>query len=107
MRRLKNVTVTLDPETARWARIEAAKGDTRNMVATSVHVTVFYGTNIMRSLFIEQGFLQVSNVSGPGLRGDPGLSGPGECSADSETALNVAKPLVLLGLDARDQVDVL
>jgi hypothetical protein len=28
MRRLKNVTVTLDPETARWARIEAAKGDT-------------------------------------------------------------------------------
>jgi len=28
MRKLKNVTVTLDPETARWARIEAAKADT-------------------------------------------------------------------------------
>jgi len=28
MRKLKNVTVTLEPETARWARIEAAKGDT-------------------------------------------------------------------------------
>lgn len=28
MRRLKNVTVTLDPETARWARIEAAQQDT-------------------------------------------------------------------------------
>ena len=27
-RRLKNVTVTLDPETARWARIEAARRDT-------------------------------------------------------------------------------
>jgi len=28
MRRLKNVTVTLDPKTARWARIEAAQKDT-------------------------------------------------------------------------------
>ena len=28
MRRLKNVTVTLEPETARWARIEAAQRDT-------------------------------------------------------------------------------
>ena len=28
MRKLKNVTVTLDPETARWARIEAAQRDT-------------------------------------------------------------------------------
>ena len=28
MRNLKNVTVTLNPETARWARIEAAKRDT-------------------------------------------------------------------------------
>ena len=28
MRKLKNVTVTLDPETARWARIEAARQDT-------------------------------------------------------------------------------
>ena len=27
-RNLKNVTVTLDPETARWARIEAARRDT-------------------------------------------------------------------------------
>jgi len=27
-RKLKNVTVTLDPEAARWARIEAAKRDT-------------------------------------------------------------------------------
>ena len=27
-RRLKNVTITLDEETARWARIEAAKRDT-------------------------------------------------------------------------------
>jgi len=27
-RRLKNVTVTLEEETARWARIEAAKRDT-------------------------------------------------------------------------------
>jgi len=27
-RRLKNVTVTLEDETARWARIEAAKRDT-------------------------------------------------------------------------------
>ncbi len=27
-RRLKNVTVTLDEETARWARIEAARRDT-------------------------------------------------------------------------------
>lgn len=27
-RRLKNVTVTLDEDTARWARIEAAKRDT-------------------------------------------------------------------------------
>lgn len=27
-RKLKNVTVTLDPETARWARIEAARRDT-------------------------------------------------------------------------------
>lgn len=27
-RTLKNVTVTLDPETARWARIEAARRDT-------------------------------------------------------------------------------
>ena len=27
-RRLKNVTVTLDEETARWARIEAARQDT-------------------------------------------------------------------------------
>lgn len=27
-RRLKNVTVTLDEETARWARIEAAKRET-------------------------------------------------------------------------------
>ncbi len=28
VRRLKNVTVTLDEETARWARVEAAKRDT-------------------------------------------------------------------------------
>jgi hypothetical protein len=28
VRKLKNVTVTLDPEAARWARIEAAKRDT-------------------------------------------------------------------------------
>ena len=27
-RRLKNVTVTLDEETARWARVEAARRDT-------------------------------------------------------------------------------
>jgi len=27
-RNLKNVTVTLDPETARWARVEAARRDT-------------------------------------------------------------------------------
>ncbi len=27
-RRLKNVTITLDPETARWARVEAARRDT-------------------------------------------------------------------------------
>lgn len=27
-RKLKNVTVTLDPETARWARVEAARRDT-------------------------------------------------------------------------------
>jgi hypothetical protein len=27
-RKLKNVTVTLDPETARWARMEAARRDT-------------------------------------------------------------------------------
>lgn len=27
-RRLKNVTVSLDPETARWARVEAARRDT-------------------------------------------------------------------------------
>ena len=27
-RRLKNVTVTLDKETARWARVEAARRDT-------------------------------------------------------------------------------
>ena len=27
-RKLKNVTVTLDPEAARWARVEAAKRDT-------------------------------------------------------------------------------
>jgi hypothetical protein len=27
-RNLKNVTVTLDPETARWARMEAARRDT-------------------------------------------------------------------------------
>lgn len=27
-RNLKNVTVTLDPETARWARVEAAKQET-------------------------------------------------------------------------------
>jgi hypothetical protein len=27
-RKLKNVTVTLDPETAKWARIEAARRDT-------------------------------------------------------------------------------
>jgi hypothetical protein len=27
-RPLKNITVTLDPETARWARLEAAKRDT-------------------------------------------------------------------------------
>jgi len=27
-RNLKNVTLTLDPETARWARVEAAKRDT-------------------------------------------------------------------------------
>jgi hypothetical protein len=27
-RNLKNVTVTLDPETARWARVEAAKRET-------------------------------------------------------------------------------
>jgi hypothetical protein len=27
-RNLKNVTVTLDPETARWARIEAARRET-------------------------------------------------------------------------------
>jgi hypothetical protein len=27
-RRLKNVTITLDEETARWARIEAARSDT-------------------------------------------------------------------------------
>ena len=26
-RKLKNVTVTLDPETARWARVEAARRD--------------------------------------------------------------------------------
>jgi hypothetical protein len=28
VRRLKNVTITLDEETARWARIEAARSDT-------------------------------------------------------------------------------
>lgn len=28
VRALKNVTVTLDPETARWARVEAARRDT-------------------------------------------------------------------------------
>jgi hypothetical protein len=28
VRKLKNVTVTLDPETARWARMEAARRDT-------------------------------------------------------------------------------
>lgn len=28
MRKLKNVTVTLEPETARWARVEAARRNT-------------------------------------------------------------------------------
>ena len=71
-RKLKNVTVTLDEETARWARIEAARRDTSvsrligEMLAERRHHSDEYAAARARYL---------SQV--PGVHREPGQALPG------------------------------